>query len=104
MPVHDIDEPAEVIAAVGRYHLAVSGVADRVASILDALAPAVRPASPLDRALVSRLDALTRALSRSAAGQVARADASRRAAIDVVGALENADRTGAGLVRDASAD
>jgi hypothetical protein len=104
MDVHDIDEPAEVIAAADRYHGAATDFADRIGAVVRSLVLPVRPQSPLDRALMARLDQVTAGLDRAATDHVARAGASRGAAVAVVRALEEADRTGAGLVRDSVPD
>ena len=101
MGIHDIDEPAEVIAAAERYHSAATDIADQIGAVVRSLALPACPQSSLDRALAAQLDGVTAGLERSAADHAARAGASRDAAVAAVRALEEADRAGAGVVRRA---
>jgi|GEM_PF-4492644 len=100
MDVHDIDDPAEVIAAAARYHTAAAAVTDCVAGTLRQLVLPRRVESVLDRELAARLDWVAETLGRGAAGHAAHADASVRSAVAAVRALEDADRVGAGHIRE----
>ncbi len=100
MDIHDIDDPQEVIAAAGRYRAAASAVTDRVEGALRELVLPGGAESALDRALEARLHWVRAALARAVDGHVARTDTNIRFAVTAVRGLEDADRTGAGHIRE----
>jgi len=104
MDLHDMDDPAEVLAAAGRYRTAAAAVSDGIARILRELALPQQGRSPLDRELVARLDWITTTLGDAAAGRDAHVADTHTAVTDSVHALEEADRSGARIVQRAEPD
>jgi hypothetical protein len=102
--IHDIDEPAEVIAAADRYRTAATEVTDQVGGTVRRLAPPRRAASSLDRELEARLDSVTNALGQAVTQLAARVAATHRSAVEAARALGDADQEGAERIRDAGLD
>ncbi|MGF6887652.1 hypothetical protein ABIA39_006243 [Nocardia sp. GAS34] len=104
MDLHDMDSPAEVLAAAGRYHTAASSVAEGIARILRELTAPQPGRSPLDRELLARLGWITESLAAVADGHGDRVADTHSAATDSVLALEEADASGARILDRADPD
>lgn len=99
-----MDAPAEVIAAAGRYRTAATEFADGIARTLRGLAVPRHESCPLDREFVSRLEWITTTLGAAAVERAARVADTHTAMVASVRALEEADETGAGVVRRTGLD
>ncbi|WP_329412000.1 hypothetical protein OG563_06160 [Nocardia vinacea] len=90
----DLDAPHEVIAAAGRYAGAAGAVVDHVAGTTGNLALSTRAESPLDHALVAKLEWIKTTFATALGASGSRAEATLSNATHTVNVLSTADTEG----------
>ncbi|WP_327148015.1 hypothetical protein [Nocardia sp. NBC_01329] len=95
----DMDDPDEVIAASGKFTTALTTAAGDVGTVVDDLVLHSRADSPLDRALVQKLEWIHTTFGNAVSAAGSQAETTRDITVVGARAISNSDIDGGTAVR-----